>query len=72
MATPMAKLLGRMITRVRLMTRKEMREKGWGDHGHQPVVIVLEDGSILYPARDPEGNGPGVIVHVRGDVTTTF
>lgn len=53
-------LVGQMITDVRVMTAKEMATENW--HGQGPVVqLVLSDGSRLYPSRDPEGNGPGVV-----------
>jgi hypothetical protein len=55
-------LWGRMIRSVRRMTAAEIVKNAWGGLGEWqiPAVLVLDNG-ILYPSRDPEGNGPGVI-----------
>lgn len=58
---------GQTITTVRTMTDSEMLEEGWErDHwsGINPTCFVLSDGSILYPSRDEEGNGPGIFFGV--------
>jgi hypothetical protein len=49
------------IKQTRPMTTPELEDLGW-EHERQficPMVIELEDGSILIPARDAELNGPG-------------
>jgi hypothetical protein len=51
-------LLGKKIVVVRYMTQKEADELGWGA---RPIVIQLDDGNIIYPSQDDEGNGPGSI-----------
>ena len=53
-----AQLKGRRIVGVRYMTFKEMRDLEWG---HRPLVITLDDGNMIFPACDDEGNGPGAI-----------
>lgn len=53
---------GQTIEEVREMTDEEMEQEGWSTaRGQNPMVLVLEDGSILYPSMDPEGNGPGCL-----------
>jgi hypothetical protein len=56
-------LVGRKIVQVRAMTRAELSAHDWQVYPHhaEPVVIVLDDGTRLFPSRDEEGNGPGVI-----------
>ena len=49
---------GRTIVATRQMTPVEAADEGW-DRG--TIALVLDDGSILYPSRDHEGNGPGAL-----------
>lgn len=49
-------LLGRKIVAVRYMSAEECDEMMWE---RRPLVIQLDDGNIIYPSRDDEGNGPG-------------
>jgi len=51
-------LLGRKIVSVRYMHRKEMEGFGWTT---RPVVIELDDGNLVFPSQDEEGNGAGVL-----------
>jgi hypothetical protein len=55
-------LEGRRIVKVRPMSRDEAAREGWlfGRHGAAPV-LELDDGTVLYPSRDDEGNGPGAL-----------
>jgi hypothetical protein len=55
-------IVGKKIVEIRPMTGKEIVGEDWtewGDRG-QPV-LVLDDGTKLYPSRDDEGNGPGAL-----------
>lgn len=52
-------VVGEKIVGLRKMTKAEMRREGWEGTNEIPMVIVLENGSLLYPSRDEEGNGPG-------------
>jgi len=55
-------IVGRKIVAVRPITQGEVDREGWSDWGRLNVpVIVLDDGAILFPSRDEEGNGPGEI-----------
>lgn len=52
---------GRTITEVRRMTKAELDEQGWDDPWGRSVVLVLDDGTRLFPSIDDEGNGPGTL-----------
>jgi len=59
----MADIVGRKIVDVRPMTEQEMKDEYWPEsraNGPAPV-LVLDDGTLLYPSQDPEGNGPGAL-----------
>jgi len=40
------------------MTEAEQTESMWGGRA---VVLELDNGLLIYPACDPEGNGPGAL-----------
>jgi hypothetical protein len=51
-------LLEKKIVAVRYMTKEEATTVcGWEA---RPVVLQLDDGNLIYPSMDEEGNGPGV------------
>lgn len=58
---------GQKIVRVREMTPKEMEDEGWERWDEPPTVMELENGTKLYPSRDPEGNGPGAMFGMGAD-----
>jgi hypothetical protein len=49
-------LLGKKIIGVRYLKPKETTQLGWDA---RTVVIQLDDGNLIYPSQDDEGNGPG-------------
>jgi len=51
-------LKGRKIVSCRYMTTEEAEEMGWN---HRPVIIQLDDGTIIFPSRDDEGNNGGAL-----------
>lgn len=51
-------LIGRTIIAVRYMTPEEQKLLGWH---RSPVVLVLNDGTLLYPQADDEGNNAGAL-----------
>jgi len=51
-------LLNKKIVDVRYMTEKEVDELGWYS---RCVVIQLDDGNLVFPAADDEGNDAGAI-----------
>ena len=51
-------LVGRKIVALRQMTKRELAREGWDG---QAIAIILDDGTVLFPSQDEEGNGPGAI-----------
>ena len=51
-------LLNRKIVDVRYLTIEEMENLGWYERS---VVMVLDDGNMIYPSQDDEGNGAGAL-----------
>lgn len=61
--TARQRLLNRRIVEVRYLTREECDKLMWGMTG---VVLVLDDGTSFYAARDSEGNDAGALHGVSG------
>ena len=53
-------LTGRRIVEVRTMSKRELEAEGWPPDETVPV-LVLDNGTLLFPSRDEEGNGPGAL-----------
>ena len=53
-------ITGRRIVEVRQMSARELEAEGWPPDQTVPV-LVLDNGAILFPSRDEEGNGPGAL-----------
>jgi hypothetical protein len=71
----MSELIGRKIVEFRRMTKEEAEEEGWDDrgaHGGPIPVLVLDDGTLLYPSQDEEGNGPGILFGVHNGKTVGY
>lgn len=51
-----AQLLGKKIVEVRYMSHEEAEDLGWEE---RCVVIHLDDGNMIFPSRDDEGNDAG-------------
>lgn len=51
-------LIGKKIVDVRYITKEEMKESYW--YSRCPVLI-LDDGTIILPLSDDEGNEGGVL-----------
>lgn len=56
-------MIGATITKIRKMTKKELKENGWGDtlSFYVPTVIEFSNGTIIFASQDDEGNGPGAL-----------
>jgi len=52
------RIVGRAIVKIRYMTVKEADDLGWEQVA---PVLVLDDGTQLFPSRDSEGNGAGAL-----------
>jgi len=48
--------LNKRIVSVRYLSLEEANEFGWMQ---RPIVLQLEDGNIIFPSRDDEGNDGG-------------
>jgi len=64
-------IVGQRIIGLRELTDAELEEEGWSrGFGDGPATVLeLDNGSVLYPVRDGEGNGPGVLVQRKKDKT---
>jgi hypothetical protein len=51
-------LVGRRIVSVEWLSEEETRQLGWSQ---RPIIIQLDDGTIIYPMADDEGNGAGAL-----------
>lgn len=60
-------LLNRKIVDVRYLTVDEMENLGWDE---RCVVMVLDDGNMIYPSQDDEGNGAGALFTCNADQPT--
>jgi hypothetical protein len=55
-------LLGKKVTLVRALTGEELEDLCWGRYeADQAIVIVFDDGTMVLPMQDPEGNGAGFL-----------
>lgn len=62
-------LTGKRVKAVRYLTSSEARDLDWYK---RPLVIEFEDGTLLFPASDAEGNNGGVLFGQKpggGDLT---
>ena len=59
------KLVGRKIVKVRYMTKKEVEDCGWFNAA---VILKLDDGTMLYPMADDEGNNAGSLATTNEDL----
>jgi hypothetical protein len=51
-------LKGRTITGVRYLRQGEVDDLGWC---RSSIVLTLDDGNLLYPSADDEGNDAGAL-----------
>lgn len=58
-----SRLLGQSVAMVRYLTKDEAATMGWDN---RPLVIQFEDGSVIFPSRDDEGNGAGTLFGCGG------
>ena len=60
-------LIGRKIVAIRWMTTQETEKLGY--IGASPVIIKLDDGTLLIPQMDDEGNDGGAVLVLPGDTS---
>ena len=52
--------------------KKVIEKEGWEYSPHNSICLVLDDGSIIYPSQDEEGNGPGCFFAMDKEMDTAF
>ena len=57
-------ITGKRIKKIRTLTAAEAEYEGWDGDAGRVTVLELEDGTLLYPSRDEEGNGGGALFGV--------
>jgi hypothetical protein len=57
----MENLEGKRIEGLEPMSDKYMRYLDWNNIGEKPTVISFSNGYKIYPSKDEEGNGPGLL-----------
>ena len=60
-------LIGRKIVAIRWMTTRETEQLGY--IGASPVIIKLDDDTLLIPQMDDEGNDGGALYVLPGDTS---
>tara|TARA_R110002096_G_scaffold125390_1_gene270900 strand:- start:240 stop:548 length:309 start_codon:yes stop_codon:yes gene_type:complete len=67
-------LVGATVSNVCKMSAEGLEAHGWDDNrGFNPVYVVeLDNGVTLYPSRDGEGNGGGVLFGVDSKDESCF
>ena len=63
------KLVGRVVVGVRYLTLEEQQGMGWRSNA---LVIEFDDGSVIVPMSDDEGNNAGALLGVNEDKDYTF
>lgn len=60
-------LVGRKIIKAGYLLKEETDALGWD---HSSLAIKLDDGTILWPSRDDEGNDAGALFTTSDDLPT--
>jgi hypothetical protein len=60
-------LLNRKIVGVRYLLDEEMELLGWGERS---IVLILDDGNMIFPSSDDEGNQAGALFTNNPDQPT--
>ena len=58
-------LVGRKIERVRYLTEKEREGLGWSKRS---LVLILDDGTHIWPSADDEGNNAGAFFTTNSEL----
>jgi hypothetical protein len=54
-------LIGRKIVDIITLSKEDIEAEGWENSPYPCLGILLDDGNIIYPSQDEEGNGPGAL-----------
>ena len=68
----MKELIGRKIVCVRPITEQEREDEGWDNDHSATSVIELDNGTLIYPSQDDEGNGAGTLFGKSKDGETFY
>lgn len=60
-------LVGKTIVKVDYITNLDAKAMGW--HGRS-IALILNDGSVLFPSADDEGNEAGALFTTIPDLET--
>lgn len=63
MAKSDVEVIGAKITNIRKMTSKELDIAGLD---YPTSIIELDNGTKIFALRDEEGNGPGILIGMKG------
>lgn len=55
-------LVNKKIVQVRYMTNEEQKAFSWSN---KAVVLQLEDGTLVFPSMDDEGNNAGALHYIK-------
>lgn len=64
-------IIGRKIVDVIALSKDIVEAEGWEDSPYSCIGLLLDDGNIIYPSQDEEGNGPGALFgkNVKEDIS---
>ncbi len=64
-------LIGRKIVDVINLNKQIIEDEGWENTPYPCIGLLLDDGNIIYPSQDSEGNGPGALFgkNIKDDVS---
>lgn len=60
-------LMGRTIIKVMYMNDKWASDLGFDEHMGRPLMLQLDNGTIIIPMRDDEGNDGGAVQYLTKD-----
>lgn len=56
-------IIDKKIVAIRPLLEEEMKDLYWNkSSGDIAFAVILDDGQVLVPSRDPECNGPGYLI----------
>jgi len=64
-------IIGRKIVDVISLSKDIVEAEGWDNSPYPCIGLLLDDGNIIYPSQDEEGNGPGALFgkNVKEDIS---
>jgi hypothetical protein len=63
------RLVGKKVVAVRPLSKQELKDAYWEEYqSDKAIAIIFDDGTVIIPLQDDEGNGPGVLEY--GELST--